>query len=40
MIAAKRIASLTLTNAGQICLAPDHVLSDEKIHDELVENLK
>ena len=35
-IAAKRIAWIKLMNAGQTCVAPDYVLADAKIRDELV----
>jgi aldehyde dehydrogenase (NAD+) len=35
-IAAKRIAWIKLLNAGQTCVAPDYVLADAKIRDELV----
>ena len=36
-VAAKRIAWIKLLNAGQTCVAPDYVLADAKIRDELVE---
>ena len=36
-VAAKRIAWTKLINSGQICIAPDYVLADAKIRDELVE---
>ena len=36
-VAAKRIAWMKLLNAGQTCVAPDYVLADAKIRDELVE---
>src|SRR6202020_1109947 len=39
-VAAKRIAWTKLINAGQICIAPDYVLADAKIRDELVEKIK
>ncbi|MDT5180695.1 MAG: aldehyde dehydrogenase [Mycobacterium sp.] len=35
-VAAKRIAWTKLINSGQICIAPDYVLADAKIRDELV----
>jgi aldehyde dehydrogenase (NAD+) len=35
-VAAKRIAWIKLLNAGQTCVAPDYVLADVKIRDELV----
>ncbi len=38
-MAAKRIAFGKLLNAGQICVAPDYLLVDEKINDSLVEAL-
>jgi aldehyde dehydrogenase (NAD+) len=39
-IAAKRIAWTKLINSGQICIAPDYVLADAKIRDELVDKIK
>ena len=36
-VAAKRIAWTKLMNSGQTCIAPDYVLADAKIRDELVE---
>jgi aldehyde dehydrogenase (NAD+) len=38
-IAAKRIAWGKFLNAGQTCVAPDYVLADRSIHDELVAKL-
>lgn len=38
-IAAKRIAWMKLLNAGQTCVAPDYVLADAKIRDELVSKI-
>ncbi len=38
-VAAKRIAWLKLLNAGQTCVAPDYVLADVKIRDELVSKI-
>ena len=37
--AARRIAWGKFINAGQTCVAPDHVLAHEAIHDRLVEGL-
>ena len=39
-VAAKRIAWTKLINSGQICIAPDYVLADAKIRDELVSKIK
>jgi aldehyde dehydrogenase (NAD+) len=38
-VAAKRIAWIKLLNAGQTCVAPDYVLADAKIRDELVTKI-
>ncbi|ATA27345.1 aldehyde dehydrogenase [Mycobacterium lepraemurium] len=38
-VAAKRIAWMKLLNAGQTCVAPDYVLADAKIRDELVDKV-
>lgn len=38
-VAARRIAWGKLLNAGQTCVAPDHVLVHESVHDELVDRL-
>jgi aldehyde dehydrogenase (NAD+) len=38
-VAAKRIAWIKLMNAGQTCVAPDYVLADITIRDELVEKI-
>jgi aldehyde dehydrogenase (NAD+) len=38
-VAAKRIAWTKLINSGQICIAPDYVLADVKIRDELVSKI-
>lgn len=38
-LAAKRIAFGKLLNCGQTCVAPDYVLCDAKVHDELIEAL-
>ena len=39
-VAAKRIAWTKLINSGQICIAPDYVLADASIRDELVNKIK
>ena len=39
-VAAKRIAWTKLINSGQICIAPDYVLADASIRDELVDKIK
>ena len=39
-VAAKRIAWTKLINSGQICIAPDYVLADAEIRDELVDKIK
>ena len=39
-VAAKRIAWTKLINSGQICIAPDYVLADAKIRDQLVAKIK
>ena len=36
-VAAKRIAWTKLMNSGQICIAPDYVLADASVRDELVD---
>jgi aldehyde dehydrogenase (NAD+) len=38
-VAAKRIAWIKLMNSGQTCVAPDYVLADAKIRDELVNKI-
>jgi aldehyde dehydrogenase (NAD+) len=38
-VAAKRIAWIKLLNAGQTCVAPDYVLADAKVRDELVDKI-
>jgi aldehyde dehydrogenase (NAD+) len=38
-VAAKRIAWTKLINSGQICIAPDYVLADASIRDELVAKI-
>ncbi|WP_029112122.1 aldehyde dehydrogenase family protein [Mycobacterium sp. URHB0044] len=39
-VAAKRIAWTKLMNSGQICIAPDYVLADASIRDQLVDEIK
>ncbi len=39
-VAAKRIAWTKLINSGQICIAPDYVLAEAPIRDELVDEIK
>ncbi|HEX7321667.1 MAG TPA: aldehyde dehydrogenase family protein [Mycobacterium sp.] len=38
-VAAKRIAWTKLINSGQTCIAPDYVLADAKIRDQLVAKI-
>ena len=38
-VVARRIAWGKHLNAGQTCVAPDHVLVDQRLHDPLVEAL-
>jgi aldehyde dehydrogenase (NAD+) len=38
-VAAKRIAWMKLLNGGQTCVAPDYVLADAKIRDQLVAKI-
>jgi aldehyde dehydrogenase (NAD+) len=38
-VAAKRIAWMKVLNAGQTCVAPDYVLADAAIRDELVRKI-
>lgn len=38
-VAARRIAFGKFTNAGQTCVAPDHVLVERPVHDQLVRLL-
>jgi aldehyde dehydrogenase (NAD+) len=38
-VAAKRIAWIKLMNSGQTCVAPDYVLADAKIRDQLVSKI-
>ena len=39
-VAAKRIAWTKLINSGQICIAPDYVLADASIRDQLVDEIR
>jgi aldehyde dehydrogenase (NAD+) len=39
-LAARRIAWGKFVNAGQTCIAPDYVLVEEPVHDELVDRLR
>ena len=39
-VAAKRIAWTKLINSGQICIAPDYVLADASIRNDLVDELR
>lgn len=39
-VAAKRIAWTKLINSGQICIAPDYVLAEAPIRDQLVDKLR
>jgi aldehyde dehydrogenase (NAD+) len=39
-VAAKRIAFTKLINSGQICIAPDYVLADASIRDQLVDKIR
>ncbi|MDT5339276.1 MAG: aldehyde dehydrogenase [Mycobacterium sp.] len=39
-IAAKRIAWTKLINSGQICIAPDYLIADASIRDQLVDKIK
>src|SRR3954469_1592320 len=39
-VAAKRIAWTKLLNSGQTCIAPDYVLADVEIRDELVTKIR
>jgi aldehyde dehydrogenase (NAD+) len=38
-VAAKRIAWIKVLNAGQTCVAPDYVVADAKIRDQLVDKI-
>lgn len=39
-VAARRIGYMKGLNSGQVCLAPDYVIADASIRDELVEKIK
>ncbi|KAI0570968.1 Aldehyde dehydrogenase [Pyrenophora tritici-repentis] len=39
-LAAKRIAAVKFLNAGQICLAVNHVFVDPRVHDEFLSKLE
>ena len=39
-VAAKRIAWTKLINSGQICIAPDYVLSEAPIRDQLIDEIQ
>lgn len=39
-VAAKRIAWTKLINSGQICIAPDYVIADASIRDQLVDKIR
>jgi aldehyde dehydrogenase (NAD+) len=39
-VAGRRIAWGKFVNAGQTCIAPDHVFVDESVQDELVEHIR
>jgi aldehyde dehydrogenase (NAD+) len=39
-VAAKRIAWTKLINSGQICIAPDYLLVEASVRDELVDKIK
>jgi aldehyde dehydrogenase (NAD+) len=39
-VAAKRIAWTKLINSGQICIAPDYVLAEAPIRDQLVDEIR
>jgi aldehyde dehydrogenase (NAD+) len=39
-VAARRIAWVKLMNSGQTCIAPDYVLVDESIKEELVDKIR
>ncbi len=39
-VAAKRIVLAKFSNAGQMCVAPDYILAEDSIKDELLENLQ
>ncbi|MEO8117684.1 MAG: aldehyde dehydrogenase [Bacteroidota bacterium] len=39
-VAAKRIVLAKFSNAGQMCVAPDYILAEDSIKEELLENLQ
>jgi aldehyde dehydrogenase (NAD+) len=39
-VAARRVAWTKLLNSGQTCIAPDYVLADSRIRDDLVARVK
>ena len=39
-IAAKRIAWTKLINSGQICIAPDYLIADASIRDDLIDKIR
>lgn len=39
-IAAKRLAWIKLINSGQVCIAPDYILADAAIRDDLVAHIR
>ncbi|HET9826386.1 MAG TPA: aldehyde dehydrogenase [Chitinophagaceae bacterium] len=39
-VAARRIAVATFSNAGQMCIAPDYILVNEKVEQKFISNLK
>ncbi|MDT5085075.1 MAG: aldehyde dehydrogenase, partial [Mycobacterium sp.] len=39
-VAAKRIAWTKLINSGQICIAPDYVLVEEPVRDQLIDEIQ
>lgn len=39
-VAARRIAWTKLLNSGQTCIAPDYVLVEERVRDELVDRIR
>lgn len=39
-VSAKRIVLAKFSNAGQMCVAPDYILADDSITDELLKNME
>ena len=39
-VAGRRIAWGKYTNAGQTCIAPDYILCEKSLRDELVDSIK